>query len=101
MTERQSQSGIMRVVPVLSAGCVWVLAASTLILYHTYGESEVARLQPLPGTYTPSLQEQELQRRFLRDIIDKGPDINDDITRDETCKQYMSKFLNAQCLSSC
>lgn len=42
----------------------------------------------------PSKQQQDLQRRFLQEIILDGSDINDDITRDATCKEYMSKFLN-------
>lgn len=34
------------------------------------------------------------RRRFLQAIVQDAPDINDDVTRDQTCKEYMNKFLN-------
>jgi NhaP-type Na+/H+ or K+/H+ antiporter len=100
--QTQSPTGVptgQRFLPFLSAGFVFVLAASSLAFYYHISDepSEGARRQPLSSeTYTTlSLQQQEMQRRLLRDIINNGPEvINDDITRDETCKEYMSKFLN-------
>lgn len=63
---------------------------------NNYNESNsdttVASLDRYPDDFATSPSPE--QRRWLQQIIEDGPDINDDITRDETCKEYMSKFLN-------
>ena len=48
-----------------------------------------------PYFESSSRQQWDLESRFLEEIMADGPDdITDDFTRDETCKEFMSKFLN-------
>ena len=74
------------------ATCVFLLLVIVLILWNDPDPGNSATLDAFYDP--PSKQRQHQQRRLWEDITAEGPDINDDITRDETCKQYMSKFLN-------
>lgn len=80
--------------PLISAGCVFLVLA-TLVAFGQWKDADSENSATLEAFYQPpSQQQQEWNRRFLQAVIEDGPDINDDITRDSTCKEYMSKFLN-------
>lgn len=84
----------------LSAGFVFLLLAAVFQQYSASNKrsstAAAAQLDRLPDAYYYAPPAQPQQRRWLQEIIKDGdgPAINDDITRDETCKEYMSKFLN-------
>lgn len=105
------------IIPTLSAACVFGCLAA--LMCHRYEilptKSSVITTTAawLPNTYssaTATMDNSNSQRRllFLQDFMDNvmvasksnndnngdPSDVNDDITRDETCKEYMSKFLN-------
>ena len=89
-----------KIIPTISAACVFCVLAA-LVLWHGEQKNAASTATADLEAYgyhgqppSSSSTQQQQQQRFLREILETGPDLNDDVTRDETCKEYMSKFLN-------
>lgn len=92
-----------KILPAISAAAVFSLFAAVLVLW--YGGSGEARKDEDAASadlevfhyHGHAYAQQQEHQRFLEAIFQEKPHfevVNDDVTRDETCKEYMSKFLN-------